>query len=157
MPFSDHLKIGTPAGKFRIINPDMQDPVPHYTVAHGGKYPLCLVSSPSSWSLNSEFRDRKELMEKRGAQKLIIHTQDAADRHIENGQLIEAWNDLASVCFKAVVTDHIARGNVVCEGVFRRDACPGGKAFNALTSERLSDLAEGTTMNDNRVEIRSVS
>ena len=154
MPFSDHLKIGTPSGKFRIINEDLEEPLPRYTKPHGGKEPLRLVSSPSVYSLNSEFRDRESLMAQRGAQKLIIHTEDAAERGIENGRLAEAYNELSSVIFEAVVTDRIAKGNVVCEGVYRRDDCIGGRAFNALTSERLSDFAEGTTLNDNHVEIR---
>ncbi len=157
MPYADHLKIGTPSGRFRIIDPEMPDPIPYYTEPYGGPYPLRLVSSPSAWSLNSEFRDRAALMEKRGPQKLMIHTRDAAARRIKNGQMIEAYNDLSSVCFEAMVTDQIAPGNAVCEGVYRRDACPGGRSFNALTSERLSDLADGTTMNDNRVEIRPAS
>ena len=95
-------------------------------------------------------------MKERGPQKLILHTLDALERGIKDGQQIEAFNDLSCVRFTAVVTDNIARGNAVCEGVYRRDQCDGGKAFNALTSERLSDLGEGTTMNDNRVEIRPV-
>ena len=83
-----------------------------------------------------------------------MHTQDAAARGIENGKLVEAYNEQSAVVFEAVVTDQIAQGNVVSEGVFRRDDCVGGKAFNALTSERLSDMGAGTTMNDNRVNVR---
>ena len=157
MPFSDHLKIGTPSGKFRIVDEKMPIPLPRYTKARGGSYPLRLVASPSAWSLNCEYLDRKDLMEHRGAQKLILHTQDAAERGIEDGQLIEAFNDLSSVFFEAVVTDRIARGNAVCEGIYHRSDCVGGRAFNALTSENLSDLGEGTTMNDNRVEVRKAS
>ena len=154
MPFSDHLQVGTPSGKFRIVDPSLPEPMPCYREAYGGDLPLRLVSSPGLYTLNSEFRDREELLRQRGSQKLILHTRDAEERGIRNGCLAEAYNEQASVVFEAVVTDAIAPGNAVCEGVFRRDDCVGGKAFNALTSERLSDLAEGTTMNDNRVEVR---
>ena len=156
MPYSDHLKIGTPTGKFRIVCEELEDPIPCYTKAYTDTYPLRIIASPSLYSLNSEFRDREDLMKERGPQKLILHTLDALERGIKDGQQIEAFNDLSCVRFTAVVTDNIARGNAVCEGVYRRDQCDGGKAFNALTSERLSDLGEGTTMNDNRVEIRPV-
>ena len=156
MPFSDHMKIGTPSGKFRIVNEDMEERIPRYTSAYGGNYPLRLVASPSAWSLNSEFRDREDLMVQRGAQKLILHSLDAAERGITDGHLVEAYNNLSSVIFEAVVTDQIAPGNAVCEGIYRRDTCVGGRSFNALLSERLSDLGEGTTMNDNRVEVRAV-
>jgi len=93
-------------------------------------------------------------VEARGGQKLIMHTQDASDRQIKDEDLILAFNDQSAVIFTAVLTDHIARGNVICEGVYRRDHCPGGRAFNSLTSERLSDMGEGTTMNGNRVEVK---
>ena len=156
MPYSDHLKIGTPTGKFRIVCEELEDPIPCYTKAYTDTYPLRIIASPSLYSLNSEFRDREDLMKERGPQKLILHTLDALERGIKDGQQIEAFNDLSCVRFTAVVTDNIARGNAVCEGVYRRDKCDGGRAFNALTSERLSDLGEGTTMNDNRVEIRPV-
>ena len=164
MPFSDHLKVGTSSGRFRIVNEGLPDPVPCYMLSYSGrealedeKYPIHLLASPSVYSLNSEFRDREDLMALRGPQKLIIHTLDARQRRIKNGQIIEAYNDLSCVRFKAVVTDNIARGTAVCEGIYRRDCCSGGRAFNALTSERLSDMGEGTTLNDNRVQIRPIS
>ncbi len=153
MPYSDHMKIGTPSGKFRIVDESLAEPMPHYFKIDPDNYPLHLIASPSVYSLNSEFRDREDLMRPRGAQKLIMHTDDAACRCIADGQLVKAFNDRSSVVFEAVVTDQIGRGNVVCEGVYRRDTCVGGKAFNALTSERLADMADGTTMNDNRVEV----
>ena len=154
MPFSDHMNIRTPSGKFRIVNEEQAQAVPCYTLPHGGSGSLRLVASPGIYSLNSEYRDREDLTAKRGSQKLIINTLDAKKQGITTGQLIEAVNDLSSVVFEAFVTDQVAPGNAVCEGVYRRDECPGGKAFNALTSERLSDLGKGTTMNDNRIEVR---
>lgn len=117
------------------------------------KTKLHLVASPGLYSLNSEFRDRDDLNKKRGPQILIIHYLDAEERGIKEGQTVEAYNEQSRVLFQAQVTDQIARGNVVCEGVYRRDECQGGKAFNALTAERLSDMGEGTTLNDNLVEI----
>ena len=169
MPYSDHMKIGTPSGKFLIVNEQAEDPVPCYRPSFGNgglvhgemirkeaaeAYPLKLIASPSRYTLNSEFRDQQDLLDLRGEQKLIIHTDDAAVRGISNGDMIAAFNDRSEVLFRADVREDIAPGNLVCEGVFRRDQCQGGRAFNALTSERLSDLAEGTTLNDNCVEIR---
>ena len=100
---------------------------------------------------SSDAADRQEVDPDKYA--LRVATQDAAARNIKNGQQVKAWNDLSSVIFEAVVTDAIAPGNVVSEGIFRRDTTAGGRSFNALTSQRLSDLGEGTTMNDNRVEV----
>ena len=156
MPFSDHMKVGTPSGRFMIVNEDLVDAVPFYKKLTDEKYPFRLVASPGIHTLNSEFRDRKDLTQKRGEQKLIIHTLDALDRQIEDGQNVKVFNDLSSSVFRAVVTDRIARGNVICEGIYRMDDCKGGRTFNALLSERLSDMGEGTTMNDNRVDITAL-
>lgn len=165
MPFSDHLKIGTASGRFRIVNDELKEAVPRYLPSYGEQEELSdktkttrtlhLVASPGLYSLNSEFRDREDLIKKRGPQILIIHSIDARERGIEDGQLVEAFNQQSRILIKARLTERIARGTVVCEGIYRRDECPGGKAMNALTSWRLSDMGEGTTLNDNLVEIRA--
>ena len=157
MPFSAHLDVRTPSGKFRIVNHEMEDPVPYYKEAYGGSEPLKLVAAPSVWSLNSEYRDNDALMEKRGEMSLILSEADAKKRGIRDGQTVKVWNDLAEVQFRASVRPEVPQGNVICEGVYRMDRTPGGRSVNALMHERLSDLADGPTMNDNTVEVEAAS
>lgn len=154
MPLSNHLQIGSKTGRFRIVNEDLAEPVPYYTMNHGGNYPLRLVAAPSVYSLNSTFLDREDLMGPRNTMSLWIHERDAVVRGIENGQRIVAYNDLAEVEYEAYVTDRIAKGTVVSEGVFSRRQALNGYTVNALTHERLSDMGEATTLNDNTVEVR---
>ncbi len=158
LPYADHLKIRTPSGRMRIVNDELKEAVPRYIRPHISREndvePIRLVAAPSLYTLNSEFRDREDLIDRRGEQKLIMHCQDAENRGIKDGDRVMAYNALGHVIFRAVVTEKIALGNAVCEGVFRRDDCQGGSTFNALVSETLSDLGEGTTLNDNRVQIR---
>lgn len=156
MPLSDHLDFGTKSGKIRIVNDDLAEPVPFYTSNHGGNYPLRLVAAPSVYSLNSTFLDREDLMEARNVMTLWMHKEDAAVRGIENGQRIAVYNDLAEVEYQAYVTDRIAKGTVVSEGVFSREQSLNGYTINALTHERLSDMGEATTLNDNTVEVRQL-
>lgn len=157
MPLSDHLAFGTKSGKIRIVNDDLEEPVPSYTRNHGGSYPLRLVAAPSVYSLNSTFIDREDLMASRAAMKLWVHAEDAAARGIENGQRIIVYNDLAEVEYEAFVTRQIARGTVISEGVFSREQAFNGYTANALTHIRLSDMGEATTLNDNTVEIRRLN
>ena len=154
MPFSDHLDIRTKTGKIRIVNAELPDAVPAYRKHHGGEYPLKLVAAPGVYSLNSTFNEREDLTDRRGDMTLWMHTEDAAVRGIVNGQKIVAYNDLAEVMFSAHVTDQIALGTVVSEGVYTQSQSMNGYTFNALNHERLSDQGEATTLNDNTVEVR---
>lgn len=156
MPLSDHLDFRTKTGKLRIVNEDLVDSVPLYKRNYGGDYPLSLVAAPSVYSLNSTFNEREDLVDSRNLMTLWIHKEDAAVRGIEDGQRIMACNDLAEVEFRACVTEQIARGTVVSEGVFTRAQALNGYTINALNHERLSDMGEATTLNDNTVEVRPV-
>lgn len=153
MPFSDHLKVKTLTGKFRIVNEELEEPIPRYRAPAGGG-PLRLVASPSLWTLNAGFQNRQALVDARGPQTLLLHPNDAAEREISDGDLVAAFNEQSEVLFYVRVTEEVAQGNAVSEGVYRRDLSPGGRSFNALTSAALSDLGGGTTLNGRRVEVR---
>lgn len=158
MPFSDHMDIKTKSGKFMIINNDLEETLPYYKESHGqtlDKYPLSLIAAPSVWTLNSTYLERMDLIEKRGPQSVWINAADAKARDIKNGQEVKVYNDQAEAVFLAIVSEDVAKGNAVAEGIYsmRKTGTSGRYTLNALTSERLSDMNEGTTMNDNRVEI----
>lgn len=156
MPLSEHLDFQTASGKIQIVNHGLADPVPHYTRNHGGNYPLRLVAAPSVYSLNSTFLNRDELMASRKAMRLWIHETDADKRGIENGQKIIAFNELAEVAFIAYVTCDVAPGTVVAEGVYSCKQSINGYTVNALHHQRLSDVGEATTLNDNTIEVRAL-
>ena len=157
-PFADHLKVGTKSGRFMIVDPALADPMPHYFPDHADAdpYPLKLAGAPSVWSLNSTFTTRPSLNAQKAPMQLLIHSEDAAARGIRQGDAIEAFNDLAAVRYQACVTDDIARGCVVAEGVYTCAQSPCGLTINALNHDRLSDVGEATTLSDNAVEIRKI-
>lgn len=152
-PFADHKKFLTKSGKIQIVNESLADPMPCYMENHGGPEPLSLIAVPSLYTLNSTFLDREDLTGRRGAAQVLLHPDDGAERGIRDGDLVEIFNDLARVRFKARITDRVARGVAAVPGVFRQTA--GGRSLhvNALHHARLSDMAEATTLNDNRVEV----
>lgn len=95
-------------------------------------------------------------MENRGPMSLLLHPQDGAELGIQDGDPVTAWNDLAEVEFKAVFTDQIARKTAAASGVYSSSIT--GRCFlvNALNHERLSDIGEATTLNDNTINIKGV-
>lgn len=153
-PFADHMDFKTETGKIMIVNPDQPEPMPRHTSAHGGEYPLRLIAVPSEYTLNSIFLERKDLTGKRGPMELMLHPLDAALRNIGDGDKVIAYNDLAQVEFTARLTSRVAGGAAAAAGVYGMSPSASGLQVNALHHQRLSDIGEATTMNDNTVEVR---
>ena len=151
MPFAEHTKWRTKSGKIKIVNEKLEEKMPRYTECYGGKYPLALVSVPSSHTLNSIFTQRDDMVENRGNMRLIINCKDACERNIKSGDKILC---LAEVGFEAYVTDNIAVGAVAAVGVYTSSQTMNGLGVNALHHDRLSDLGAATTMNDNKGDIK---
>jgi anaerobic selenocysteine-containing dehydrogenase len=154
VPYADHTAWQTPSGKMEILNHSLKTPVPHYLESYGGAWPLRLIAAPSSKTLNSTFLEREELVARRGPMTLAIHPDDAAPRGISDGDAVTSFNDLGEVAFTARVTPLVARGAVAAEGVFARAQSGNGNLVNTLHHERLSDIGEATTLNDNTVDVR---
>lgn len=131
-------------------------------------YPLMFVSPPNHNFLNSTFANvaKHRSMEKEPL--LQIHPRDAAARGIEDGQLVEAYNDRGVYALKASVTEAMLPGTVVSQGLWWSggdgDAgnlspeTPGGRqrrrSANALTSSRIADMGGGATFFSTTVEVR---
>ena len=137
-----------------IVNKSLKDPVPHYIPCYDGTYPFHLISVPDSHTLNSIFLERDSLVENRGPMSLLLHPQDGAELGIQDGDPVTAWNDLAEVEFKAVFTDQIARKTAAASGVYSSSITGQRFQVNALNHERLSDIGEATTLNDNRIDVK---
>ncbi|MCD8139372.1 MAG: molybdopterin-dependent oxidoreductase [Planctomycetaceae bacterium] len=143
----------TASGKIEILNPALDEPLPRYLPVEEDPYPLRLVAAPSAHTLNSTFTEREDLVAARGPQTLRMSEHDAAARGIRDGDEILCCNELAEVRCIATIAD-VKPGTVVSVGVFSAKAAPGGLTANALVRERISDLGEATTLNDNGVEVR---
>ena len=85
---------------------------------------------------------------------MMLHPEDGAELGIKDGDRIIAWNDLAEVEFKALFTDQIARKTAAASGVYSSAITGQRLQVNALNHERLSDIGEATTLNDNTIDIK---
>lgn len=174
-PKADYLqRLTTPSGKIELYSEQLRalglPPLPTYMPLEEGfdgenrgsknkDYPLMFVSPPNHNFLNSTFAnvEKHQSMEKEPT--LQIHPQDAADRGIEDGQLVEAYNARGVYALKAVVTDLMLPGTVVSQGLWW-NANPSEtgtnkrRLANALTSSRIADMGGGATFFSTTVEVR---
>jgi anaerobic selenocysteine-containing dehydrogenase len=144
----------TPSGKIELYNDRLDEKLPHYVEPYRGRESLHLVVAPSVQTLNSTFTEQKELSNKRGKMVLLMNPCDAKQRHLITGQAVIAHNDQGEVEFSLKVTEAVLVGTVVVEGVWSLEQTPGNRSVNALLSDRLTDLGQGSTLSDNCIEVR---
>jgi len=145
----------TPSGKIELYNPNEEKPLPHYVEPYGDDAPFYLMSTPSLYSLNSSFNERPDLLSKKEAAYLQMNIKDAEEKNLLDGQRVIAFNERGEVQFILKLTTNVPRGVVVTEGLFSSGNMLGDSTVNALTSQRLSDNAEGSTLYDVKVDVRS--
>ena len=172
----------TPSGKIELENPALPERLPRFLPTHseaavrageaatvlrapGGPaaeqasrpaaYPLWLVTAPALHTLNSTFQERPELRERAGGMALKLAPAEAAARGLRDGQRVVAFNERGEATFWLRVREGVPPGLAVAEGVFWLAHTPGSRNVNALTAQRLTDQAGGSTFYDNRVEVRA--
>jgi anaerobic selenocysteine-containing dehydrogenase len=155
LPLSEGYKTSfkTPSGKIEILNPAEVEPLPRYIEPHGDNAPFWLISSPSVYLLNSSFNERADLVEK-DEMALKMHPLDAERKGLVHNQRVIAFNERGEVTFILKVTTKAPVGAVVAEGVWWLEHAPGNRSVNALTSQRLTDQAAGSTFYDTKVDVR---
>jgi anaerobic selenocysteine-containing dehydrogenase len=118
----------------------------------GPQYPLELVSSKNTDSMNSTFGHRDEVDAQTAV--LEIHPEDAAPRGIVSGDLVEVQNMRGAVRLQAAVAPTVRPGVVRAPSVRWNKRSPGGLGINLLTSSRLTDIGGGPTFYNCLVEVR---
>jgi len=156
LPDNYKTKFKTPSGKIEIYNKKEKEPLPKYLKPHGDDAPYWFVNSPSIYSLNSSFNEQKELVEKKEKMYLLMNPEDAQLKGLSDGELVSAFNERGKVAFVLKITPQVPVGIVVSEGVFWLRDCPGDRSVNALTSQRLTDSAKGSTFYDTKVDVESI-
>jgi anaerobic selenocysteine-containing dehydrogenase len=151
----------TPSGKVEILNPRHAEPLPRWLPSHAdaedgaeGTLPLRLQTTPALYALNSTFMDRDDLAEKRGPLRVCLSPGEAAARGLGDGDRAVAWNALGEVALRVEVSAGVPDGLAVVAGVHWARDTEGGRNINALTSQRLTDEAGGSTFYDNRIDVR---
>ncbi|UWQ86007.1 molybdopterin-dependent oxidoreductase [Leisingera caerulea] len=114
------------------------------------------VVSPHPWFRLHSQMDQSEtlrgLYKVQGREPVRINSKDAAERGIEDGDLVELYNDRGTVIAGAVVSDDIMPGVVsIYEGGWpqldSKGRCNSGLVNFLTSTQRSSGLSEATTAN----------
>jgi anaerobic selenocysteine-containing dehydrogenase len=161
-----HGDFPTPDGKLHITVPALAaeglDPIPGYTPSFEGgdaelakRFPLILISPAQRFFLNSTFADLPGHLRMTGAPTVFLSADDAAERGIEDGDVVEVGNDRGS--FRCAAAIHPRARNGVAwsyKAYWAKDG--GGSNVNATTAVRDADMGGSPTFHDNRVEVQLV-
>jgi anaerobic selenocysteine-containing dehydrogenase len=154
---------GTPSGKLEFSSQSLAarglSPVPVYVPAVEGHEnatpdrPFQLMTPPSKDFLNTSFGAVERMRRSEGRPRLKIHPSDAASRGITPGALVRVHNARGECFLYAEVTADVRPGLLVAESIWWAKHHPGGKGINQLTSQRLTDLGECSTLHENLVNV----
>ena len=161
----------TPSGKIEIYSQrlyDLGDPVeipaiPRYVACPEGpedplkeKYPLQMIGWHTKRRCHS-IHDTNAWLEEAEPQRLWMHPEDATVRGIQNGDVVEIFNDRGRVRMPVLLTERIIRGVVgMAQGAwYTPDKCGVDirGSINVLTTARPTPVAKGNPQHTNLVEV----
>lgn len=156
LPLAPDYKLAfkTPSGEIEILNQTDPEPLPRYLPPHGDDAPFWLMTAPTPIMLNSSFCERSDLLAGQ-VMTLQMNPADAAAKGLADGGRVVAFNERGEVTFILRVTSGVPTGVIVAEGVWWLKDAPGSRSVNALTSQRLTDRAAGSTFYDTKVDVRA--
>jgi anaerobic selenocysteine-containing dehydrogenase len=154
----------TPSGKCEFYSESLAkqgvDPLPFFNppveltdAEIGQRYPLAFLSPPARHFLNSSFANIARFREFEREPHLDMHPRDAAERGIADGDMVRVFNDRGSYRLRARVNGKPRPGVVVAPSVWWKKYSPDGRNANNLTSQRTTDLGQGATFYDCRVQV----
>jgi anaerobic selenocysteine-containing dehydrogenase len=156
---------GTPSGKLEFFSQRLAarnlPAVPVYVPAVEGherktpELPLQLMTPPSRDFLNTSFGAVERMVRSEGKPRLKINPADARPRGIVPEALVRVYNRRGDCLLYAEVTEDVPPGVLVAESIWWAKHHPGGRGINRLTSQRLTDLGECSTLHENLVNVAS--
>lgn len=134
----------------------------HEYLGNAGEGQLHVVSPHPWYRLHSQMDQSEKLRalyKVQGREPVRINAEDAATRGIEDGDLVELYNDRGTIIAGAVVSEDIMPGVVsIYEGGWpqldSKGRCNSGLVNFLTSTQRSSGLSEATTANTVLVEMR---
>lgn len=154
LPVDCKLQFKTPSGKIEILNQNEACSLPQYEEPYGDSADFWLINSPDVRLLNSSFNERADLL-KNNRMLLQMNPADASKLELNDAQPVIAYNERGEVKFMLKITDKVPSGVVVTEGIWSIENTHGNRSVNALTSQRLTDQAKGSTFYDVKVDVKA--
>lgn len=155
----------TPTGKIEMYSATIDKlklddcpPMPKFLepaeyLGNAKKGELHVVSPHPFYRLHSQMANAeplRKLYAVQGREPLVVNAQDARERGIKNGDLVELYNDRGSIIVGAVLSDKIMPGVVsIYEGGWpqldSKGRCNNGLVNFLTSSRRASALSQATT------------
>lgn len=154
-------KLPTPSGKIELYASRMEQdgypPLPTYTpLVVESRYPFWYVPGPNHNFLNSTFSNNARHIQLEKYPRLFMHSADAAEKGIADGDLVRVWNERGACVLTAAVGETVPQGVVVSQGLWA-DETGAHRHVNALTPDRLADMGGGATFFSGRVNVEKVN
>lgn len=141
-----------------------QDPLPTYVHEVEGQfdskratYPLQVLSSAAHYFIGASFQQVPRLQAMMSRPTVELSPQDAADRGIQDGDLVRLYNDRGETYCHAVIIDGLLSGVCGTQKQFKGSNTLGGVNVNALNSEGLTDFGMGPCFYSVLAEVEKVS
>ncbi|HEV7368667.1 molybdopterin-dependent oxidoreductase [Arenibaculum sp.] len=152
-------EFGTPTGKLEFHSellaaqglpalPDWQPDAPA-----DGRYPLRLLTAPGHFLSHTSYSGVAFLRGREREPAVVLHPEEAARRGLADGELVEAHNDLGRIVHRLRVSDEVQPGIALVVGQRPRGEAVAG-TVNDLCDDTLSDIGDGATYQDTRLEVR---
>ena len=153
---------GTPTGRLGLsaawLGDAGVDTLPFYdppaeAADADGRYPLAMVTPKTHLFLNSSFANQDRQHSAQPEPFVVVGEADAKRRGIADGAVVRVFNDRGSFRVRARVSDDARDGVVVAPMGWWSADYLDRRSGQATTSQRLTELGEAPTFNDNRVEV----
>jgi DMSO reductase family type II enzyme molybdopterin subunit len=99
----------------------------------GGNYPLVLSGGHTRWSIHSQWRDLHPMLRlQRGEPVVYLNDRDAAERQINDHDLVRIRNDLGAFVLRAKLARYVAPGQVLVYHAWEPYQFRGGRSDHAI-------------------------
>ena len=156
----------TPSGKLEFYSETLDAPGPAARCPTGcripwarrspARWPLRLLTAPGYYQSHTAFSGIAALRRREGPPACVLHPDEAAARGLSDGDAVELRERPRRGAFVLRVSDEAPLGVAFVSG-----QRPSGEAIagtiNMLCSDRYSDLGEGATYQDTRLDVRAVA
>ena len=149
----------TPWGNIGLRGPAAQMPTlpDHWPVneAVDAAHPFKLTTSPARNFLNSSFNGTKTSRAREGRPTALIHPDDALRLGVGEGEVLRLGNARGAVRLHAKLSEAVAPGVIVSEGLWENRDFLDGRGVNTLTSDESVAPFGGAAFHDIRVWARA--
>lgn len=154
LPEGYKMQFKTPSGKIELWTDRDEEPMPRYTTPHGDDAEFWLINGPDPRILDSSFNERVFISDG-PLMKARMHPADMDKKKLRDGAKVVLYNDRGEVRMTLAADEAVLPGTVVSDGVWwQKYSSDDEHGINALTADRPTDRAWGSTFYDVKVNVR---